>query len=321
MKKFIIIFIIAILLLAIIIGQCSNSGDSDYYDDEEIEEFEGEQGEIPSAPSTLVDTPKGEQQATNSDVYDGTALELPNVTSDIPNQILKRIAYTVSYNKKTKCANWVAWHLLAEHTDGPYSRKGVPYYDDKGNACGIGPVTAETQRGDYFLDLQSEEPRQQLTDWPNNEYGMEHGHLCPAADNRWSMEAMNQSFLLTNMCPQTHQLNSGVWQSLEDDCRSWAVKYNDIYIAAGPIFYNGLTRTIGQGKVGVPDAFFKVILRMNPTQEAIGFIYPNDGSYGDRKNYVKSVDDVESITGIDFFYNLPDEIEKQVESKASLTAW
>ena len=320
MKRFIIIFIIAILSFAIIIGQCSSSKDCDYYE-EEIDEVEEEQEKFHSTHSTLVDVKDGEQQTSISDEYDGTALELPNITSDIPNQILKRIAYTVSYNRNTKCANWVAWHLLAGHTDGPYSRKGVPYYDDKGYACGIGPVNAETQRGNYFQDLQSEEPRQQLTDWHNNEYGMEHGHLCPAADNRWSMEAMNQSFLLTNMCPQTHQLNSGVWQSLEDDCRSWAVKYNDIYIAAGPIFYNGLTRTIGQGKVGVPDAFFKVILRMNPTQEAIGFIYPNNGKYGDRINYVKSIDDVESITGIDFFYNLPDDIEMQVESKASLTAW
>lgn len=311
----------AILLLAIIIGQCSNSGDSDYYDEEENEEVEGEQGEIPSAPSTLVDVPDGEQQTSISDEYDGTALELPNVTSNTPNQILKRIAYTVSYNRHTKCANWVAWHLLAEHTDGPYSRKGVPYYDDKGDACGIGPVNAETQKGNYFLDIQAEEPRQQLMDWPNNEYDMEHGHLCPAADNRWNMAAMNQSFLLTNMCPQTHQLNGGVWQSLEDDCRTWAIRYGEIFIAAGPIFYNGLTRTIGQGKVGVPDAFFKVILRMNPTQEAIGFIYPNDGNYGDRRNYVKTVDEVESITGIDFFYNLPDDVEKQVESKTSLTAW
>ena len=120
----------------------------------------------------------------------------------VPSQILERLGYITSYNNDTKCPNWVAWHLTKERTDGPFPRKGVPYYDENGTAIGIGDVTPETQHGDYFLDLESEEPRQLLTDWPNNEYRMTHGHICPAADNRWSKAAMNQSFLLTNMCPQ-----------------------------------------------------------------------------------------------------------------------
>ena len=253
---------------------------------------------------------------------ESNAIEMANVISNIPNQILSKLGYTVSYNHYTKCANWVAWHLTRAHAeDTTFPRSGVPYFDENGYACGIGRVTLETQRGDYFLDLQAEEPRQQLMDWPNNEYGMEHGHLCPAADNRWSMAAMNQSFLLTNMCPQTHKLNSGVWQSLEDDCRNWAIRYGEIFIATGPIFYNGISRTIGKGKVGVPDAFYKVIFRMYPTKETIGFIYPNEGSYGERIEYVKTVDEIESITGIDFFYNLPDEIENEIEAKASLSKW
>ena len=82
--------------------------------------------------------------------------------------------------------------------------------------------TPETQRGDYFLDLESEELRQLLTDLPNNKYRMTYGHICPVADNRWSKAAMNQSFLLTNMYPQDGSLNGGVWQMLEDKCRTWA---------------------------------------------------------------------------------------------------
>ena len=323
MKKFFIIFVAGIILLAIIIGQCSNTED-DYIDDEEDcpSEIEGSE-DISTTSSSLLDVQDEQEEASMvNDEFDSLTLAIPRVTSNVPNQILYRIAYTVSYNKNTKCANWVAWHLTKEHAlNETYPRSGVPYFDNNGNAYGIGQVTSETQRGAYFIDLQSEEPRQQLTDWQNNKYCMEHGHLCPAADNRWSMEAMNQSFLLTNMCPQTHQLNSGVWQSLEESCRNWAINYGDIYIATGPIFYNGISRTIGRGKVGVPDAFFKVILRTNPNPESIGFIYPNDGSYGDRRNYVKTVDEIESITDIDFFYNLPDEIENQVESKSNLSAW
>ena len=136
----------------------------------------------------------------------------------VPSQILERLGYITSYNHDTKCPNWVAWHLTKERTDGPFPRKGVPYYDEDGTAIGIGDVTLETQRGDYFLDRESEEPRQLLTDWPNNEYRMTHGHICPAADNRWSKAAMNQSFLLTNMCPQDGSLNGGGWQKLVGRC-------------------------------------------------------------------------------------------------------
>ena len=117
----------------------------------------------------------------------------------MPSQILRRIAYVTSYNHDTKCPNWVAWHLKKEHLNGPYKRNGVPFYDDEGKAYGIGTVTEQTYRSGYFLDMEAGEPRQQQTDWPDNQYHMSHGHLCPAADNNWSKAAMNQTFLLTNI--------------------------------------------------------------------------------------------------------------------------
>lgn len=91
---------------------------------------------------------------------------VPAIPGYIHSQILERIGYITSYNHETKCPNWVAWYLTAEHTDGPYLRNGVPYCDEGGSAIGIGYVTAETLSGDYFLDRESEEPRQLLSDWP-----------------------------------------------------------------------------------------------------------------------------------------------------------
>ena len=109
--------------------------------------------------------------------------QIPAMPDYVPSQILERLGYITSYNHDTKCPNWVAWHLTKERTDGPFPRKGVPYYDENGTAIGIGDVTPDTQRGDYFLDRESEEPRQQLSDW-TRDYNMSHGHMCPAGDNK-----------------------------------------------------------------------------------------------------------------------------------------
>ncbi len=88
----------------------------------------------------------------------------------------------------------------------------------------------------------------------------------------------------------------------------------DIYIVTGPIFYDGVKKTIGRNQVAVPDAFFKVILCDNGKAKAIGFIYPNRGGHKEMKEYVKSVDEIERITGIDFFPKLEDTLEEKLES-------
>ena len=64
----------------------------------------------------------------------------PAMPGYVPSQILECLGYITSYNNDTKCPNWVAWHLTKERTDGPFPRKGVPYYDENGTAIGIGDV-------------------------------------------------------------------------------------------------------------------------------------------------------------------------------------
>jgi len=317
MKKFIIGFVVVIMLMAIIIGNCTN--DSDVYEDlvpdvesDEVEVTNDE--EVPAADDA--------EELPMTMEFDTTAMEIPKAEKSFPEQILVRYAYTTSYNKLTKCPNWVAWHLTRDRCDGPYSRKGVPYYDDNNKVYGIGFVTQETSRGDYLVDTEVPSPRQEFSDWadksiPNNS----HGHICPAADCKWSKEAMNQSFLLTNMCPQDMTLNGGDWEKLENKCRNWAKKYGDVFIVAGPVFYNGIRRTMGDNKVGVPDAFYKVVLCLQGEPKAIGFIYPNTDVHHEMKEYVKSVDEVEKITGINFFHNLQDDIENKIESESNLNIW
>ena len=214
-----------------------------------------------------------------------------------PEQILKRTGYVASYNKTTLLPNWVAWHLTAERTEGSAKRSGV----------------------DFAEDTEVPEPR--ATDWDYYNSGYDRGHMCPAADNKWSKKAMEESFLFTNMCPQNGNLNRGDWNEMEMACRKWAKKYGDLYIVCGPILYKGKHKTIGKNKVVVPEAFFKVVLRTGDDPQAIGFIYKNTSGNRPKDSYVNTVGEVERITGIDFFPSLPDDVEKKVEAECDLGLW
>ena len=100
-----------------------------------------------------------------------------------------------------------------------------------------------------------------------------------------------------------------------------AKDFGDIYIVCGPILFHQKHKTIGKNKVVVPEAFFKVVLCRKGTPKAIGFIYPNDGKKRSMSDCVRTVDEVERITRIDFFPALSDDIENRVEAKANLKAW
>jgi len=210
--------------------------------------------------------------------------------------IVRKKAFIVSYNKETKIPNWVAWHLTAEHTDGPISRRNMFYEDED---MPLPRATNEDYRGS----------------------GWSRGHMCPAGDNKWDEEAMNESFSLINVCPQDASLNSGLWNSIEIDCRKWARRFQDIYIVCGPVFYRQKHELIGSNEVYVPEAFFKVVLCLNGEPKGMGFVVKNNAGTRKRDLYYNSIDQVERITGMDFFPILPDDIEDEVESKLDMNLW
>ena len=131
----------------------------------------------------------------------------------------------------------------------------------------------------------------------------------------------DESFLFTNICPQAPQLNRGDWNEMEQACRKWAKQEGALYIVCGPIFYKNSKKTIGKNRVSVPDAFFKVVLCMTGEPKAIGFIYKNGDGNRPKGDYANSVDEVERITGIDFFHALPDDIENKVEATCNPDDW
>lgn len=214
----------------------------------------------------------------------------------VPEIIIKKKAYIVSYNSDNKIPNWVAWHLTGEHTDGPIGRSNIFYEDDEV------PI-----------------PRATNDDYKGS--GWSRGHMCPAGDNKWDIEAMNQSFSLINICPQDANLNSGLWNSIEIDCRNWANRFQDIYIVCGPVFYRQEHEIIGNNEVYVPEAFFKVVLCLNGTPKGMGFVVKNTTGTKKKDLYYNSIDQVERITGIDFFPALPDDIEEVIESKLDMDLW
>lgn len=214
--------------------------------------------------------------------------------------LLFKTQFVISYNIETLCPNYVCWCLTSDRCKGDAER-------------------SDNFKGDPSL---SEATRVETYDFNNS--GYDRGHMCPAADNRNDEQAMDESFFMTNVCPQNHNLNEGDWNELEKQCRRWAKNYGPLYICCGPIFDSDSPRTIGKRKemkVSVPDRFFKVILSLDRVPKAIGFIYPNAATSKEMRSYAVSVDEVEKITGLDFFPQLPDDQETELESRFNPASW
>ena len=213
-----------------------------------------------------------------------------------PSQVLYRKSYMVSYNKDTRNPNWVLWELTRDHADGDIQRPDYAFHED----------------------MAVPAPRAELVDYRGT--GYDRGHICPAGDNKWDAEAMYETFLLTNICPQDKDLNSGLWNRIEMRCRYWAKKYGRLYIISGPIYLGGENKTIGENRVAVPAAFFKVVLCPDGRPKGIAFICRNiDGSQ--QPSYVNTISDVERITGYTFFPNLDAEVSENVKGYANIKDW
>lgn len=237
-----------------------------------------------------------ETDNNNCNISDNNALL--EVLSPEGSEIIRYCGFTVSFNPRFHQPDYVAWELTRDEAEADsVSRKGYDFASDPDiEGCAV------------------------LADYRRS--GFSRGHMVPAGDMKWSPEAMRDCFYLTNICPQTSALNEGAWGALEKNCRRWARRDSAIIIICGPILTDRLTRSIGQTPVPVPERFFKVILApgANPPR-AIGFIMNNGKVEGGMQAAVTTVDEVERITGYDFFSALPDSIEETIESQSSLPAW
>ena len=206
----------------------------------------------------------------------GKDLETPIPLVPRQEQIIRHSGYTVSYNKDLKIPNWVSYELTREETKGK-EKRGNRFIADP---LVTGPIATNA---DYTRS------------------GYDKGHMAPAADMKWSPEAMKESFYFSNMCPQHPQLNRRGWKNLEEKIRNWAIADSAIIIICGPIIEKQ-PKTIGKNKVVVPQRFFKVVLSpfAKPIR-AIGFLFNNEQAVEPLSSYVVTVDSIESLTNMDFF--------------------
>lgn len=224
-------------------------------------------------------------------------LEYVVLPAETPDTELTYTGFRVGFNPQAHQPNYAAWTLTPERTFGPYTRKDAKFAADPA-------VKGCASLNDYRRS------------------GYDRGHIVAAADMKWHPQAMSDCHLLTNISPQVQALNAGAWATLENLERRWANKFGRVVIVAGPVLTDRLSLTIGEGKVPVPERFFKVIIApdANPPM-GIGFIMPNAAVPGGTQQAATTIDQVEAITGMDFFSALPDEIENAIEAQNSFHQW
>lgn len=211
-------------------------------------------------------------------------------------QIIHHNGYSLSYNEEFEQAEWVAYELKKEHLSKKNFKR--PYFEiDKA-------------------------VKTNAANWRNyKKSGYDKGHLCPAGDRRYSKAAHDETFLTSNISPQEHKFNAGLWNRIEQKTRYWAGRYNGVFVVTGGVL-KGKMKTIGDEAVAVPNQFYKIILDYNNgAPKVIAFLTPHKDSKEPLYNYVVSVNSVEALTGIDFFPELDDAIESKIEASDNYKNW
>src|SRR5690606_31270175 len=149
-------------------------------------------------------------------------------------QIIHHEGYSLSYSEAHEQAEWVAYELKKSHLSGHNFKR--PYFE---------------------IDKAIKTGAASWRNYKNSVY--DRGHLCPAGDRTYSKEAHDETFLTSNISPQNHGFNSGIWNTLEQKTRYWARKYNGVFVVTGGVLKDEL-KTIGEERVAVPDQFYKIIL-------------------------------------------------------------
>jgi len=188
-----------------------------------------------------------------------------------------REGYALQHDNVAKIASWAAWTMPPEETIGCNPR------EDAFTADAVLPKSSRAEPSDYAKS------------------GYDKGHMVPDADLSWSKITSLESFLMSNMSPQLPNLNRGVWKLLESQTRAWAwSRKHALTIYSGNIYKLGTSKTIGENKVVVPDALYKIVID-DVSGEVLAFHFPNvDKQPTDLKLRLTSVSEIERQTGIAF---------------------
>lgn len=213
-----------------------------------------------------------------------------------PSDIVQHSAITIGYVENHELPQWVAYALRKEHLRDCFDR------------------------GDNFREDPSVRSGTALpTDYRSS--GFDRGHIAPAGDMKWSKEAMEESFFMSNITPQSPKMNRGRWAILENLTRAWAKEGDETIVVSGPVLRDNLPR-IGATGVSVPDEHFKVLLRSKDGQRsAIAFLMTQNPSANDLQTYALPVRVIEERTGLNFFPHLSQSEQNRVEQSIDWNAW
>jgi endonuclease G, mitochondrial len=214
------------------------------------------------------------------------------------NYLMEKAQYAMSYHRDNGTPNWTSWHLASSWLGS------TPRQDD---------FRADTTlpSGWYQVGASS-----------YSGSGYDRGHMCPSGDRTATVADNSATFLMTNMIPQAPDNNQQTWANLETYCRTLAGQGNELYIISGG---QGVSGFINNGHVAVPTNTWKVIMvlpsgsndvsRVTTSTRLIAVVMPNqNGISTNWRDFRVSVDYVESITGYNFFSNVPTSIQNLIES-------
>ena len=251
--------------------------------------------QIEEKKKSILDIFKEEVLGNKEDSKVSTDLDNYIPSSKTNREIVRHSAFILSYQEEYELASWVLHRLVKEATLGKAERSN-----------------------DFLSDPLVESGSAVAQDYSRS--GYDRGHLCPAGDFKHDKELQDETFYMSNMSPQLPDFNRGIWSDLENKVRSWVKKRGELIIITGPILKKGLP-TIGRmNKIAIPEKFYKIIY--DPaTEEAIAFLFPNEGSVELVKSFTISVNELEAMTGIDFFAKLPDSLEQKIEANNNVDDW
>ncbi len=234
---------------------------------------------------------------------------LPAVSAD--EKVISHSAMSLVYSEEHEQAKWVAHIISPEILTGKVTRTNDFRVDSK-------ILTGSAVEEDYFLKFPQADGK-----FKYDGFGYDRGHLAPSADFRWSQKALSESYFYSNMSPQLAEFNREIWADLEGTIRAYLNRNSEtqLYVCTGGVLTSDLPVVErGVNKVSIPQQYFKVIIDKE-NRRGIGFLIPNKKATYSIEHFAKSIDEIEELTGINFFEGLPDDIENQVESQLDKAPW
>lgn len=233
--------------------------------------------------------------------------------------------YSVCYDVDRHISHWVAYPIFKKVYETPVLRRVNDFNYDPNDQLPVIPT-----RDQQYIGTGG-------NGRGYGAWGYDRGHMLPQASRYNNYEPNRMTYYGTNMMPQNSTLNQNIWASLEGKVRDWGglQTYDTLYVVTGAAFKSTKTIDNANGPIAVPSHCWKVLLRQRGNQnrqisqfkadelKAIGFVFTNDdaGAATSIESAVRSVKEIEELTGFKFFRNLDPAVADAVKSQKNLADW